>query len=527
MENKKALTGIKQKFLDYVKDKPWTDEPFINKGLKFIEDNLSITEEEIIGYLKEIELENLNFDWKKTFLAEVFDKPWYDEGFIKRGLHYFEQEPPISVLAYDRKFKELKKENDKISHFKRIKNKKDFFEIALFYPVGNETIIRIKSKYGFLPLDGQYKAMVTPYYDFTINDPREYFEVNANDNIVEFPYTFKSEQQYWITLFLLVNNEEIPILGLYVYALESDLYQMKYLKGDLHTHTTCSDGFETPELLISLARKKGLDFVAITDHNSYRGSVEGEIASKRLGNKIVVIRGEEYYLSYNPMHILSLGAPKGLDLELYGRKILELDETRNIEKEHAHSQFNVKAFAGVQVLFDKIRENGGISIICHPLWKPGLNDKRRLDVPYSLLFALFKEKRFDGIEVVSGSGKNELDTTNLQDLLFREIGVKYDDMAVIGVTDSHCYSTSDIAGLHYTIVFSNDRDAESIVDAIRNYRTVAVAQTEKNGTAQCYGSLRYAQFAQFLIKYYFPEQDEIAFVEGKEMLDKINQWETK
>ncbi|MDH4185283.1 MAG: PHP domain-containing protein, partial [Nitrospinota bacterium] len=37
---------------------------------------------------------------------------------------------------------------------------------------------------------------------------------------------------------------------------------------DLHTHTTCSDGLDTPVALLTRARAKGLSVVSITDHDS-------------------------------------------------------------------------------------------------------------------------------------------------------------------------------------------------------------------------------------------------------------------
>jgi hypothetical protein len=42
---------------------------------------------------------------------------------------------------------------------------------------------------------------------------------------------------------------------------------LRLLKGDLHTHTVASDGVLTAEELAAHARRNGLDFLAITDHN--------------------------------------------------------------------------------------------------------------------------------------------------------------------------------------------------------------------------------------------------------------------
>jgi hypothetical protein len=40
----------------------------------------------------------------------------------------------------------------------------------------------------------------------------------------------------------------------------------RFFKGNLHTHSTVSDGSLPPEDVISLYRQHGYDFLAITDH---------------------------------------------------------------------------------------------------------------------------------------------------------------------------------------------------------------------------------------------------------------------
>ena len=43
----------------------------------------------------------------------------------------------------------------------------------------------------------------------------------------------------------------------------------RWLKGNLHTHTTQSDGLLTPEKAIEWYREHGYDFLALTDHWVY------------------------------------------------------------------------------------------------------------------------------------------------------------------------------------------------------------------------------------------------------------------
>jgi predicted metal-dependent phosphoesterase TrpH len=40
------------------------------------------------------------------------------------------------------------------------------------------------------------------------------------------------------------------------------------IRADLHTHTVYSDGYLTPEQLISKAKSAGLAYLAITDHDN-------------------------------------------------------------------------------------------------------------------------------------------------------------------------------------------------------------------------------------------------------------------
>ena len=43
------------------------------------------------------------------------------------------------------------------------------------------------------------------------------------------------------------------------------------MKADLHTHSTASDGQYTPSELVQLAKKRGLEVLALTDHDTVGG----------------------------------------------------------------------------------------------------------------------------------------------------------------------------------------------------------------------------------------------------------------
>ncbi len=86
---------------------------------------------------------------------------------------------------------------------------------------------------------------------------------------------------------------------------------------DLHTHSTASDGQYAPEEVVRQAKERGLEVLALTDHDTLDGVEEAVRAGERLGLK--VLRGIEIGAAeYENLHILgynvSSEAPKLTEL---------------------------------------------------------------------------------------------------------------------------------------------------------------------------------------------------------------------
>ena len=76
--------------------------------------------------------------------------------------------------------------------------------------------------------------------------------------------------------------------------------------GDLHCHSTYSDGSVSPENIVKYALRKNLDYIALTDHDTMSGVPEFKRAA--IGKPLRVISGVECTtkdpFSNRPVHVL-------------------------------------------------------------------------------------------------------------------------------------------------------------------------------------------------------------------------------
>jgi len=107
-------------------------------------------------------------------------------------------------------------------------------------------------------------------------------------------------------------------------------------KIDMHIHSCYSfDSLTRPSDIVKIAIKRGLEGIAITDHNTLRGSLAGKKYCRENGIDIMFVMGAEYETD------------KGDVLALF------------IEDEIKHKE-------NIFELIDTIHENNGIAIKAHP-----------------------------------------------------------------------------------------------------------------------------------------------------------------
>jgi hypothetical protein len=104
---------------------------------------------------------------------------------------------------------------------------------------------------------------------------------------------------------IIVGAYKIAPEGVQVtYEIETTFKQRRLLKGDLHMHTVASDGVQTAEELAVRAKRHGLDFIAITDHNQ---TISAEALPKVDG--VSVIPGLEWTHYKAHSNFLGVGQP--------------------------------------------------------------------------------------------------------------------------------------------------------------------------------------------------------------------------
>jgi predicted metal-dependent phosphoesterase TrpH len=188
------------------------------------------------------------------------------------------------------------------------------------------------------------------------------------------------------------------------------------LKIDLHVHTRYShDSTTTLDEIVAYAKKRGLDGIAITDHDV----VEGALKLAQKVKELVVIPGVEVTTSHG--HVLALNITRPVPTEL-------------------------SPFETIQI----IHEAGGIAVAAHPtVFYKGLGGH--------------VDSNFDAVEVINASAFPFFLSTYLS----QKLAVRLDLPQTAG-SDAHYASE---IGLAYTVVDA-EPEVNEIVHAIKKGATI-------------------------------------------------------
>ena len=194
----------------------------------------------------------------------------------------------------------------------------------------------------------------------------------------------------------------------------------KWYKGNIHTHTTKSDGDEDPEKVCEWFENHGYDFLVLSDHNHLTILDHGELGRTSL----TLIPGEEVtaFASSNmaPVHIGAIGI-----------------------KETVKPLVCEDIVGTLQVNIDSIVEAGGIACINHPNFRWAFDHREMIKTHGACMFEVHNAA--GGSHNAGGIGK--FSTSEMWDYMLSNNKIIYG----AATDDSHNYhdsSTHRMLGHH-------------------------------------------------------------------------------
>ena len=386
----------------------------------------------------------------------------------------------------------------------------------------------------------QYDIVICPLSQGT---PRDYPNMTGfekltvkpdADGCIRFKYAFKGEQEHYIR-FLKENGDRDFQLS--VYSLDEDLCGRYPFVGDLHMHTCRSDGKQAPAIVAANYRRHGYDFLSITDHRLYYGSLEAINAYKDVPLEFTLIPGEEVHMTradahkgVNDVHMVNFGGLYSVNALAYDDELIEeIGEDKALRavdgncpemmsREAFEAEVNALAdtmeipegverfpFACCRWIKQQINKADGLCIFAHPYWISNV-----FQVPEKFSQAMFDYGNFDAFEVLGG--ESYFEQNGLQTVFYYEQCAKGNKYPIVGSTDSHSSFNNRNAFICSTIVFAPENTRESLISSIKDFYTVAVDTI--SAEYRMVGDLRLVKYASFLYENFFPLHDELCREEG-------------
>lgn len=130
---------------------------------------------------------------------------------------------------------------------------------------------------------------------------------------------------------------------------------------DLHTHSTFSDGTETPTHNVRLALERGIAGIGVTDHDTFAGLDEAAAAAD--GTDLEVVPGIEFSAEYDGASLHVLGYWVDPAHEPLQEELSRLTDTRFRRGEMMIEKLQE---AGYDISFDDVRRIAGDDLIARP-----------------------------------------------------------------------------------------------------------------------------------------------------------------
>lgn len=127
------------------------------------------------------------------------------------------------------------------------------------------------------------------------------------------------------------------------------------MKCDFHTHTNYSDGIFTPAQIVEMAKEKGLDCIAVTDHDTVQGVKQAVEKAKELGLKCIVGAEISTVASCGEVHVLAYNMD--IDAPEFAEEMQKIADFRTERNRQMQKKFDEN---GIDIDILSLKENGSI-----------------------------------------------------------------------------------------------------------------------------------------------------------------------
>lgn len=207
------------------------------------------------------------------------------------------------------------------------------------------------------------------------------------------------------------------------------LLEEEDIKGDLHMHTTWSDGAQSLEEMVNEARRRGYAYIAITDHSKYLRVAGGLDEARLLKQREEIMQLNE---KYNDITIFS-----GVEMDILPDGTLDFSNDFLKQMDFVigaiHSSFNQSKEKIMGRLYNAL-ENPYVSLIAHPTGRLiGRREGYEVD-----LEALIKKAAETNTALEINANPNRLD------LAAKWVRIAQEEQVKIAInTDAHNYKMLD------------------------------------------------------------------------------------
>jgi predicted metal-dependent phosphoesterase TrpH len=217
--------------------------------------------------------------------------------------------------------------------------------------------------------------------------------------------------------------------------------QVRWYKGNTHTHTLNSDGDSTPDEVVRWYREHGYNFLVLTDHD-FLTNIDGLNALYGADNRFIVIKGEEVTGKFGgkPIHVNGLNIAH-VTKPQEGNSIVETIQ-RNV---------------------DAVRDASGVPNINHPNYRWAITAEDLKQVSNYKLFEIFNGHPY--VNNLGGGGAPSLE--EIWDTILSSGKLVYG----IAVDDAHHFKrpwdkTAALPGRGWVVVRAEQLSATSILQSM-------------------------------------------------------------